>query len=131
MNEVKAKAGAVTTMPATRKSRSCSECDCSWNLPPNFQEVKNGATELLVFCLHVGARVQLTDGIYPRLVSIVRGSQGLCGSGARWWTPAVEPVQIGGVPSTKRQHSSEYYKPKLAAHPSRPPREPYKLREKT
>jgi hypothetical protein len=69
----------------------------------------------------------MSDGIYPRLASIVRGSRGLCGAEARWWTPAVEPVQIGGVPPTKRQHSTEYYKPKLATNPSRPPREPYKL----
>jgi len=72
----------------------------------------------------------MTDGIYPRLASIVRRSRALCGAEARWWTPAVEPVQVGGVPLTKRQKDSEYYKPKLTVNPSRPPREPYNLKTK-
>ena len=87
--------------------------------------------QVLVICLHEKARIQMTDGVYPRLASLVRGSRGLCGSEGHWWIPVVEPVQTEPVPEArKRQYSAEYYKPKIAAHPSRPPREPYKLSSK-
>jgi hypothetical protein len=82
--------------------------------------------EVLTFCLHEGCRIRMSDGVYPRLTKIARARNGLCGYEGRWWTPIVEPVQVGGVPPTKRA-TTEYHRPRADQSTSRPPRTPYKL----
>lgn len=106
------------------QKRDCASCNWSWNLLPNGKEMRRGCYESVTCCLHVEARIKLTDGTYPRLTSLCRADKQLCSGGGKWWTLIVEPIQVDYRP----QHTPGFYRQKTANYPSRPPRPPYKIK---
>lgn len=81
----------VAALP--RQDRSCSKCDWSWTLIPTPQELKLDS-EVRLYCCSPGALVKRFDGVYPRSISIVRGTKALCGIQGKWWQLAREEPEI-------------------------------------
>lgn len=68
--------------------KSCKKCNSSLPLSPSDKEVKRGVVDTQLYCCNKKARVLVGKETFPQICEQVRMSPRLCGSTARWWTPA-------------------------------------------
>lgn len=120
--------GIVDTTKKEVEPRGCAMCDYSWNLPPTNRELKDGTVDTRMYCVAKQGTFVLNGETFPRLASMVRGDQKLCGAKGGWWRPMrlwltprevdrPAPVSVPGVALSRTEPAKRRYP--MTAHRER------------